>query len=79
MNQSSCVISDDMNLSTLYISDDMNAQGKYARCLYCNHVTKCFISKCVIQAVMYSNDHEVGAKLYITIWMTHLETKHFVT
>ncbi len=23
--------------------------------------------------------HELGAKLYIATWMTHLKTKHFVT
>ncbi len=33
-----------------------------------DHVTKCFVSKC-----------EVGAKQYIATWMTHLETKHFIT
>ncbi len=26
-------------------------QGKYGRRLYCDHVTKCFVSKCVIQVV----------------------------
>ncbi len=47
-------------------------QGKYGRCLYCDHVTKCFVSKCVIQVAMYCYDHEfklgdkhqLAAKLY---------------
>ncbi len=26
----------------------------YAHCLYYDHVIKCFVSKCVIQMVMYS-------------------------
>ncbi len=30
------------------------SQGKYDHRPYCDHVTKCFISKCVIQLVMYS-------------------------
>ena len=32
------------------------SQGKYGRRLYCDHVTKCFVSKCVIQVAMYSYD-----------------------
>ncbi len=32
--------------------DYFYTQGKYRRRLYCDHVTKCFVSKCVIQVVM---------------------------
>ena len=49
------------NISSSYFL----AQGKQQCHLYYDHVTKCFVSKCV------------GAKQYIATWMTHLETKHF--
>ncbi len=63
--------------------DTVRRASKYGRRLYCDHVTKCFVSKCVIQVVSFNSSiviwdkHELGAKQYIATWMTHLETKHF--
>ncbi len=39
------------NYSDLYAT---LTQGKYGRRLYCDHVTKCFVSKCAIQVAIYS-------------------------
>ncbi len=39
------------------------AQGKYGRRLYCDHVTKCFVSECVIQVayvLLLGDKHVLG-------------------
>ncbi len=53
-------------------------QGKYGRRLYCDHVTKCSVSKCVIQVVYVLLCSNI-LSFHIATWLTHLETKHFVT
>ncbi len=55
-------------------------QGKYRRRLYCDHVTKCFVSKCVIQVVsvlLLGDKHKLGQSCTDATWLTHLKTKHF--
>ncbi len=63
-----------MQMLTLVSAPCTYTQGKYGRRLYCDHVTKCFVSKCVIEV---ASVHKLGQSCTEATWMTHLKTKHF--
>ncbi len=54
-------------------------QGRYGRCLYCDHVTKCFVCKCVRRYLVdtfrdkafQSHDHNTGGDHTCPVWREH--------
>ena len=56
-----------------------STQGKYGRCLYYDHVTKCLVSKFVIQAAMYKAVHRYLHDTFRDKAFCHMTTIQAVT